>query len=267
MSVAIITGASSGIGREFARQMKEKCSVDEFWFVARRTENMIALRDELGVKAKIISADLATSEGIDAVRAALAQEKVSVSYLVNAAGFGNLGSFDELSENEVAGMIDLNVKATVLITHRVIPFMERGGRIIELGSASCFTPLPNFNVYAASKAFVLHYTKALNYELRPYGVRATCFCPGWVDTAFLGIATEETRVHRPKKMKPLLRVEDVVRRAVKASVRGKSMCVTNWFTKLQHVLFKLLPDCLLTKMWLGMQVKDSDISDGKEADA
>ena len=267
MSIAIVTGASSGIGREFVRQLNKTLGIEEFWLVARRVEPMEELARELSLRATVISADLCTAQGLAALAERLEQEKPRVRYLVNAAGFGKFGTFSELSETEVARMIDLNVKATVLITHRVIPFMERGGRIIELGSASCFTPLPNFNVYAASKAFVLHYTKALNYELRPYGVRATCFCPGWVDTAFLGIATKETRVHRPKKMKPLLRVEDVVRRAVKASVRGKSMCVTNWFTKMQHVLFKLLPDCLLTKMWLGMQVKDSDISDGKEADA
>ena len=251
MSVAIITGASSGIGREFARQMKEKCSVDEFWFVARRTENMIALRDELGVKAKIISADLATSEGIDAVRAALAQEKVSVSYLVNAAGFGNLGSFDELTEREVAGMIDLNVKATVLLTHLVVPYMERGGRIVELGSGSCFTPLPYFNVYSSSKVFVLHYTKSLNYELKRYGIRATCLCPGWVETEFLGKAKANGKTH-PRAMKPTLKCEAVVAKCIKAMKRGRAMCVTNWYTKMQHVLFKILPDFILTRLWLGM---------------
>jgi short-subunit dehydrogenase len=213
---------------------------------------MIALRDELGVKAKIISADLATSEGIDAVRAALAQEKVSVSYLVNAAGFGNLGSFDELSENEVAGMIDLNVKATVLLTHLVVPYMERGGRIVELGSGSCFTPLPYFNVYSSSKVFVLHYTKSLNYELKRYGIRATCLCPGWVETEFLGKAKANGKTH-PRAMKPTLKCEAVVAKCIKAMKRGKAMCVTNWYTKMQHVLFKILPDFILTRLWLGMR--------------
>ncbi len=267
MSIAIVTGASSGIGREFVRQLNKTLGIEEFWLVARRTEPMEELARELSLRASVISADLCTEEGIAALSQRLEQEKPSVRYLVNAAGFGKFGTFSELSESEVARMIDLNVKATVLITHRVIPYMERGGRIIELGSGSCFTPLPNFNVYAASKAFVLHYTKALNYELRPYGVRATCFCPGWVDTAFLGIATKEANVHRPKQMKPLLRAEDVVRRAIKASVRGRCMCVTNWYTKMQHVLFKLLPDRLLTGMWLGMQVKGGDASDTEEADA
>lgn len=252
MSIAIITGASSGIGREFAVQIRALGEVEELWLVARRREPMEALARELAVRATVICADLRTEEGLAALTARLEEVQPRVRYLVNAAGFGRFGSFDELDEGDVAGMIDLNVKATVLITHRVIPYMERGGRIIELGSASCFTPLPAFNVYAASKAFVLHYTKALNYELRPYGVRATCFCPGWVDTAFLPLATAQDGARRPKQMKPLLRTERVVHRALRAAKRGRAMCVTNWYTKLQHVLFKLLPDSLLTRMWMGM---------------
>ena len=252
MSLAIITGASSGIGSELARELHRTAGVDEFWFIARRTERMEALRDELGVQAKIISADLATSEGLDKVRTALSEEKPEVAFLVNAAGFGNFGSFDQISEGEVAGMIDLNAKATVLITHMTIPYMKRGGRIIQLGSGSCFTPLPYFNVYSSSKVFVLHYTKSLNYELKKYGIRATCFCPGWVDTEFLPKATSRCDVTMPKEMKPLLSVKSVVRGCVKAAIKGKAMYVPNWYTKMQHLLFKILPDPILTRLWLGM---------------
>lgn len=258
MSVAIITGASSGIGREFARQLKEIPGVDEFWFVARRTDRLEALAAELSVKAKIIGADLATMEGVNRVREALKEEKPRVRFLVNAAGFGKFGSFDQVPEEEIIRMMDVNDKALVLITHMTIPYMEEGGRIIEMGSGSCFTPLPNFNIYASSKAFVLHYTKALNYEIRKFGLRATCFCPGWVATEFLGKATAEPGVTVPKSMKPLLSCETVVRGCVKASLKGKAMYVTNWFTKLQHLLFKILPDCILTKLWLGMQVTNEE---------
>ena len=253
MSLAIITGASGGIGSEFARQISRLDGIDELWFVARNEERMRSLSEEIGLKTKIISADLTTMDGINKVRRALEEEKPSVKFLVNASGFGNYGAFDEISEDEVVKMIDLNVKALVLITHMTVPYMERGGRIIELGSGSCFTPLPYFNIYSSSKVFVLHYTKSLNFELQRYGVRATCFCPGWVDTEFLGKSLANGNTH-PKTMKPLLKCEDVVRKCVKASLKGKAMCVTNWYTKLQHVMFKLLPDKLLTKMWLGMLV-------------
>ena len=251
MSLAIITGASGGIGSEFARQLAGLGICDEFWFVARNEKRMQKLADELGVKAKIIGADLTTTEGIGKVRSALEEEKPSVSFLINASGFGNFGAFDEISEDEVIKMIDLNAKALVLLTHITIPYMELGGRIIQLGSGSCFTPLPYFNIYSSSKVFVLHYTKSLNYELKKYGVRATCFCPGWVETEFLDKSTANGNTH-PKAMKPLLKCEDVVRGCIKASIKGKAMYVTNWYTKLQHLLFKLVPDCILTKLWIGM---------------
>ena len=252
MAIAIITGASSGIGEEFARQLKMTEGIEEFWFVARRRERMEELAGRLGVKARIITADLTSAEGVNSVRDALVEEKPEVKYLVNAAGFGNFGTFEELPESDVVRMIDLNVKALVLITHMTVPYMVRGGRIIELGSGSCFTPLPAFNVYASSKSFVLHYTKALNYEIKKYGIRATCFCPGWVETEFLGKATARDGITAPKAMKPLLTCEKVVKKCIRSARRGRVMCVTNWYTKLQHLLFKLLPDCLLTKTWVGM---------------
>jgi short-subunit dehydrogenase len=136
--------------------------------------------------------------------------------------------------------------------------MVPGGRIVELGSGSCFTPLPYFNTYAAGKSFILHYTKALNHELKKYGVRATCFCPGWVHTEFLGKATAADNVTRPRTnaFKPLLNCKKVVDGCLRAMDRGRAMYVTGWYTKLQHVLFKLLPDPILTKLWLGMLKKN-----------
>ena len=251
MSVAIITGASGGIGSECARQLASLGLIDEFWFIARSEDKMKKLADELGVKAKIIGADLTSEDGVNKVREALKSEKPEVKFLINASGFGNFGAFDELSEDEVVKMIDLNVKALVLLTHMTVPYMEPGGRIIQLGSGSCFTPLPYFNIYSSSKVFVLHYTKSLNYELKKYGVRATCFCPGWVETDFLDKSVANGNTH-PKKIKPVLNCEKVVRGCIKASIKGKSMFVTGKYTKFQHVLFKLVPDCILSRIWLGM---------------
>lgn len=255
MRAAIITGASSGIGRQFALQLYNKGEADFFYIVARRRERLAALKDELGGNAKIIEADLTTAEGIASVKEVLEGDNPSVQYLVNASGFGKFGDYSQLSERDVSDMIDLNVKALVLITHMCVKYMPRGSHIIQLGSGSCFTPLPNFNVYASSKSFVLHYTKALKYELKPLGISATAFCPGWVKTEFLGIATEDTSVRTPKKYSPLLDAERVVAKAIRDAKKGKVMSVTNWFTKLQHVMFKLLPDSILSRAWLSMLKK------------
>lgn len=255
MSIAIITGASSGIGAEFARGYAGR--VDELWLVARRKDRLVELGESLGVRYRVITADLSTGEGIEAIRSALESEKPKVKYLVNAAGFGDYGAFDEIDERKVEMMIDLNVKATVLITHMTVPYMERGGRIIQMGSGSCFTPLPYFNIYSSGKVFVLHYTKSLNYEIEKYGLRATCFCPGYVDTEFIGKAMADGSVTRPRpdSMKPMLDCQKVVKGCIKAADKGRAMYVTNWYTKLQHLLFKLIPDPILTRMWLGMLEK------------
>lgn len=256
MGIAIITGASSGLGSQFARELYGR-GVRDFWFIARRGDRMQALARELGVDAKIICADLTSKEGIMEITAALEAERPMVDFLINAAGFGNFGRFDELKNGEAERMIDLNVKALVLITEMTVPYMARGGRIIQLGSSSAFTPLPNFNVYAASKAFVVHYSKALRFELKKYGISVTCFCPCWVNTEFIGVANKNPNASGPKYVFPIMEEDKVVRRCVRAAMRRRSMYVTNWFAKMQHVLYKLVPDGLLTRAWLLMQKKEN----------
>ena len=260
MKLAIITGASSGMGREFAVQLKRDGEADTFWLIARRRDRLEALAEELGCPCRIIEADLTKEEGVGAVSAALEEEKPQVKYLVNCAGYGKYGAYDEVKESDVVGMIDLNIKASVVLTHRILPYMERGGHVILLGSGSCFTPLPYFSVYASSKSFILHYTKALRYETKKIGVSATCFCPGWVDTEFLALAVAQKGVTHPKASayKPLLKTDRVVAGAIRAAKRGRVMYVTGWYTKLQHLLFKLLPDCLLSNAWLGMVEKSEE---------
>ena len=132
--------------------------------------------------------------------------------------------------------------------------MEKGGRIVQLGSGSAFTPLPYFNVYASTKAYVVHYTKALNYELKKYGVRATCFCPGWVHTEFIDRAKSSGGKTQPlpEKLRPLLNCEKVVKKALRAMDKGKAVYRTGIFTKLQHLLYKLIPASFLSKGWLIM---------------
>ena len=122
------------------------------------------------------------------------------------------------------------------------------------------SPLPYFNAYSSGKVFILHYTKSLNYELKKYGIKATCFCPGWVETEFLPKAEGEKNTTRPRSsaIKPLLNCEKVVKGCMKAIKRGRAMYVTGWYTKMQHLLFKILPDCILTRLWLGMLDKPQD---------
>ncbi len=251
MSYAIITGASSGIGWEFAKKIKETGRVDRFLLIARRRERLAALADMLGEGAEILEADLATEAGLATVRAYLEENRPSVRYLINAAGYGVFGDFSQVSERDTVGMIDLNVKALVLISHMVIPYMERGSNILEVGSASVFTPLPGFNIYASTKAFVFHYSQALAYEVKDRGIAVTVFCPGWVKTEFFDRAENEKSVG-PKTKKPLLTAEYAVGCAMRTMEKRRILCTCNWFTKLQHLLSKIAPNPLLIRMWLGM---------------
>ena len=255
---ALVTGASSGMGREFCRRLAAEGECDELWLVARRREPMERLAEELGLPCRVIAADLATEEGLAALKAALAEGTPRLSWVVPAAGFGVFGRFDEVSDEDVFKMIDLNVKGAVAVTRMAIPYIGRGGHIVELGSGSVFCPLPNFNIYASSKVFILHFSRALREELKHLGVSCTVFCPGWVDTGFFSVADKEgDEVHKPplKKRKPLLRADRVVRGAVRAARRGRALYTTNWFTKAEHLLSKLLPASWMIAMWKSMQNK------------
>ena len=253
---ALITGASSGMGREFARRLVKRGECDELFLVARRREPMEELAAELGVPARIVCADLATSEGLASLKEALEEAKPALSWVISAAGFGVFGRFDEVSDEDVFKMIDLNVKGAVAVTRMAIPYIGRGGHIVELGSGSVFCPLPNFNIYASSKAFVYHYSRALREELKHLKITCTVFCPGWVDTGFFSVADAGgDDVHKIplEKRKPLIRADRAVSKCVSAALRGRALCATNWYTKTEHLLSKLLPAPLMIGMWKSMQ--------------
>ena len=199
MGVAIVTGASSGMGREFARALAARDDVDEVWIVARRAERLEALAGELATPTCVICADLSTDEGLAAVRSELEENKPLVSYLVNAAGLGKVGSYATISDADVASMVDVNCRAAVLLTQMTIPYMTRGSHILEVVSCASFLPLPHLNVYAASKAFMQSYTRGLRWELRGTGICATAVCPFWVrtDTAALWDASSTSWLSSP----------------------------------------------------------------------
>lgn len=252
MKVAIVTGASSGLGREFVREIKRKNLADFFYLIARREDRLNALKEELDGNAITIPADLTTEEGLEKVKAVLFENKPEVSFLVNASGYGKFGTWEEVSDKDVKGMIDLNVTALVRMTNTVLPYMKKGAKILQVASSSAFTALPAFNVYASTKAFVLHYTKALRYEIKSKGISATAFCPCWIETEFVSVAEQDSAVTMPKKIKPLLNAEKVVRKAVRSAIKGKPLCVTNWYAKMQHVMEKILPYQISSKIWLKM---------------
>jgi len=249
MNIAIITGASSGIGKEFAIQLDKKEKFDEIWLVARRVAKMEELSNLLTAKIKVLPLDLTKDQDIEKFSYILEEEKPNVRYLVNSSGYGKFGNYEEVSLKDSAQMIDLNCKSLVLFTLHSIKYMEKGSHIINMGSASSFFPLPNFNVYASTKAFVVHYSHALYEELKPKGITVTVVSPGWVRTEFFDRADNNENVKGPKNYKPLFEATDIVRKAIKDTNKGRKESVYGAYTKFHKFAGRFFPRKMLLRIW------------------
>ena len=185
--VSLITGASAGLGVDFARQLGARG--DRLVLVARRKDRLDALAAELG-NARAVSLDLGAPGAAVALMADLAANGEEVATLINNAGFGLWGRFDALGGAEQRAMIDLNCGALVELCHAVVPPMKaRGaGAILNVASTAAFQPGPKMATYFASKAFVLSFTEALHEELRKDGIRVSALCPGPTRTEFGEVA-------------------------------------------------------------------------------
>jgi len=257
MKIAIVTGASSGLGREFARQIAAEGGIDQLWVIARRTERLESLKREIesvhaekGITVRPVALDLTKEAEIDKLKALLDEEKPEVKTLVNASGFGKYGTYLDLTDEEITQMIDLNCKSVVLITYGVLPYMNKGSRVLIMGSASAFQPLPEFIMYASTKSFVVHFSRALNVELKSRGITVTCVCPGYVRTEFFQVAQDTKNPDTCQNFTPMYEPEDVVRKALVDSGRGKDLSVLGLNTKLKRMAGKLLPAKLVMATWM-----------------
>ena len=243
--IAIISGASSGIGREIARDLAARGEVDELWLLARRADRLAALAGELGRPARVFALDLLSPEAAKAIAEALAGEvDATVAFLVAAAGIGRAGAFAEGTAAAAEETVRLNCVALTTLVHTALPYMAAGGRILLLASAAAFLPQPYFAVYAASKAYVLSFSRALARELRGRGVTVTAVCPGPVDTEFFG-----DRGVDPRKRRYMAEPTRVARGAVKAALRGRQVYTPTAAMRLCRLAAKLLPHGLLMRFF------------------
>ncbi|MCI8529146.1 MAG: SDR family NAD(P)-dependent oxidoreductase [Lachnospiraceae bacterium] len=251
MNIILITGASSGIGMEFALQMDKYFKhVDEFWLVARSRDRLEELGKALGHRVRIFPMDITKPENMEILEAAVAKHVIRI--LVNCAGYGMMGSFDRQELKTAVGMIRLNCEALTELTHRMIPHMKRGSRMIQMASSAAFLPQQDFAVYAASKSYVLSFSRALGEELRDKGIYVTSVCPGPVDTPFFDIA-ESTGSTLAVKKYTMVSAERVVALALKDSYQKRSLSVCSFPIKTFRVISKIIPHGLLLK--IGGQMK------------
>ena len=256
MNIAIVTGASSGMGKEFVLQLSNYVQVDEIWAVARRKENLEALQAQVSVPVRPICLDLLQKESFAEMEQLLASEKPNVALLVNAAGFGKFGLYHKVSITDDCRMIDLNCKALVVMTRLVLPYMGKGSHILQLDSLSAFQPVPYITTYGATKSFVLSYCRAMNRELKRRGIRMMAMNPGWVKTEFFSHAFQTNGDGEVKYFNKLWEAKDVVRTGLKDLYKTrKDYSIHGFSVRMQVRLVKLLPHSMVMNTWLNQQKK------------
>ena len=255
MKIAIVTGASSGMGREFVKQLSAWVQVDEIWAIARRADALEELKKETAVPVRPVSLDLLKEESFEALQAMLEAEKPVISLLVNAAGFGKFGAYHKVSVADDCRMIDLNCKALVVMTRLCIPYMGAGSHILQLDSLSAFQPVPYITTYGATKAFVLSYTRAMIRELKGSGIRMMAMNPGWVKTEFFDHAMQ-TNTGEVQYFNILYEAKDVVATGLKDLYRSKKdYSVHGLPVRNQVRAVKLVPHSIVMNIWLNQQKK------------
>lgn len=241
LKIAIVTGASSGMGREFVRQIAEKYRyLDEIWVISRSGRKLAKLRTELGTKIIPVKLDLRKRAELEKLEKRLAAAAPSVKLLVNAAGTGQIGHFEDLPLQGQRSTTRLNCEALIGVTYLCLPYMKEKSRVIQMASAAAFVPQYHFAVYAASKAYVLSFSRALRSELAGRGITVTAVCPGPVDTPFFCHAEKYHAMPAFKKAS-MAEPEAVVKKAIRDAACGKELSVYGMNIKLLRAGCKLLP--------------------------
>ena len=252
MKIAVITGASSGMGREFVYALDRDEEFDELWVIARREQRLLELKEKCRAKIRPIVLDLQTRESFALYRQLLEQEKPEIAVLVNAAGFGLFGAFMDMDMDRQLDIIDLNSRALTAMCYMSVPYMARGSRIYNMGSMSSWQPVPYINVYGASKAYVLNFSRALGVELKDRGIKVMAVCPGWITTEFFDHAIHDDTISYFNRYYP---PEQVIEKALKDMKKGKNASVLGFPERVQVLLVKLLPVGFVMKTWCRQQGK------------
>ena len=245
--IALITGASAGIGRAFARQIADSYpSLDEIWVLARRREALKELtRERPGIVFRIFALDLSREEQLESLERKLRKERPCIRLLVNSAGCGKSGPVESQDWRDACRMLDVNCRALTAVTMICLPYLKPGSRLLQVGSGSAFLPQPGFAVYAASKSYVLSFDRALEMELKHRNITVTSVCPGPVDTDFFrmgGITLS------PIKKLFLVKPEKATRKALLDAEAGKSLSICSLSIRMVRLAAKLLPQRLLLEL-------------------
>lgn len=246
MKTAVITGASSGLGTEFLKVLAARSDIDEYWIIARRADRLNKLRNIYKDKKIVcLPADITSEAGLKSYKALLAEKKPEITYLINNAGCGRIGSFYGSDSADQCAMVDLNCRALTAITALTLPYMKSGSGILNVCSIAAFVPNPYMTVYSSTKAYIMNFSRSLRFELKKQGINVTALCPGPMKTEFLPIAGIEKGVSQTFDKLPYCRPCNAAREGIAALDKGYAVCTPRVFYKFYRVLAKLLPHELM----------------------
>ena len=248
-NIAIVTGASSGFGKEFVKLLVSDKELAEIFVLSRNEEKLEALKSEFGDKIKPYIIDLSFPDRIKMFGEYLKSQNVNVKILINNAGYAKFCSYDDISIDESLNMINLNINGVVALGLTCIPFMEKGSHILNIASLAGFQPVPYMNIYSATKAFVKNYSKALNVELKEKGIQVTAVCPGWMKTNLY----ERADIGAEKGIKRFFCVaspEKVAKKALKDAYNNKDISIYGLHVKFCTLITRFLPENVIMKFWL-----------------
>lgn len=247
MNIAIITGASSGIGVEFFKEVQKE-PLDEVWVIARREQKLIELcQKHAKTGYRVISMDITRDESIRKLSSLLSEEKPCIKFLFNNAGFGLLGNVEDVDPEKQGQMIDLNVKALTKITSISLEYMDKGSCIINTSSIVSFVPNARMATYSATKSYVQSFSLALRQELKKRKINVTAICPGPMATEFFDVAGATNGASKKIDSLPFCNPQKVASAGIKAAKRGRAVYTPKLFYKFCRLLAKVVPHSILIK--------------------
>lgn len=249
MDIAVITGASSGLGQEYVKAVAQKYQkLNEIWLLARRKDKLEEIANSItGIYCRVVVCDITDCRDLELYSDMLTNYDANVKILINNAGFGKLGFFEDINIDATSGMISLNCDALTRITHMTLPFMSKRAQIINVCSIAAFTPTSRMAVYSSTKAYIMSFSRALRYELKRLNINVLAVCPGPMDTEFLSLANINPGSSHVFDTLPRVNPTDCAKKSLIASQKGRVVYTNRLFYKFYRFVSKIIPHNILMR--------------------